>query len=75
MFSFEQGSLNNEIAEEIRHEYQAHECSGYTVQEIVNIKFQILSNFRKTFFKVDLKVYGQNFSHIGLPVHSIRISV
>ena len=39
MFSFEQGSLNNEIAEEIRHNYQSQECSGFTVKEIVKKKF------------------------------------
>ena len=75
MFSFEQGSLNNEIAEEIRHEYQSQECSGYTVEGNVNISFQIVPIFRNTFFEVDIKVYGQNFSNIGLPVYSIRISV
>ena len=41
MFSFEQGSLNNEIAEEIRHGYQSQECSGFTVEG--NVKF--FSNF------------------------------
>ena len=39
MFSFEQGNLNNEIAEEIRHDYQSQECSGFTVEEIVNTFF------------------------------------
>ena len=39
MFSFEQGSLNNEIAEVIRHDYQSQECSGFTVEENVKISF------------------------------------
>jgi len=37
MFSFGQGSQNKiEIAEEIRHDYQSQECSGFTVEENVN---------------------------------------
>ena len=39
MFSFEQGTLNNEIAEEILHDYQAQECSGYMVEERVDLTY------------------------------------
>ena len=42
MFSFEQGDLNNEIAEEIRHAYQSQECHGYIVEENVNTFFRTL---------------------------------
>ena len=45
MFSFEQGSLNNEIAEEIRQNYQSQECSGFTVEESVNLRKNYFSSF------------------------------
>ena len=36
MFKFEQGNLNDEIAEEIRHDYQSQKCQGFTVEGYVN---------------------------------------
>ena len=45
MFSFEQGSLNNEIAEEIRQNYQSQECTGFTVEERVNLRKNCFPSF------------------------------